>query len=94
MATMRRATARQATTMMMIPTSEDEDDNDGNGKMSKEVNNDSDGGMGNVVMEYDDNNDIGAARRATKSTIMANGRQAMTMTTTTMVTAQRDATIK
>ena len=85
MAMARWATARQATTTMMIATSKDDD--------ADEVDDDGDGVMGNGATGYDDIDDDGLALLATKLTIMAKVRWATTTTTTT-TTAQRDATIK
>jgi hypothetical protein len=84
MATARWATARQATTTVMIATSKDDD--------ADEVDDDGDGVMGNGATGYDDIDDDGLALLATKLTIMAKARWATTTTTT--ATAQRDATIK
>ncbi len=94
MATARWAMARQATTTMMIATatSKDDDDNNGDGATGNEVDNDGDGVTGDGATGYDDNNDDGLALLATKLTIMAKAQWATTTTTT--VTAQRDATIK
>ena len=55
MATTRRATALQATTKMMIATSEDEDDDNGDGATGDKVDNDSDGATGDGATGYDDN---------------------------------------
>ena len=92
MATARWATARQATTTMMIAMSKDYDDDDGDGATGDEVDDDGDGVTGNGATGYDDIDDDGLALLATKLTIMAKARWA-TMTTMT-ATAQRDATIK
>jgi hypothetical protein len=61
MATVRWATAQQATTLMMIGTSKDDgnDDGDGNGAMGDEVDNDGGGVTGNGATGYDDNDDNG-----------------------------------
>ena len=91
MATARWATAQQATTTMMIATSKDDDDDDGNGATGNEVDDDGDGVTGNGATGYNDIDDDGLALLATKFTIMAKVRWAMT---TTMATAQRDTTIK
>ncbi len=74
MATARWATARQATTAMMIVTSKDNDDNDGNGATGDEVNDDGNGVTGNGATGYDNNNNNGLALLATKLTIMAKAR--------------------
>ncbi len=77
---------------MMIATSKDNDNDDGNGATGDEVYNDGDGVTGDGATGYDDNDDDGSALLATKLTIMAKARWATTTTTT--VTTQRDATIK
>ena len=77
---------------MMIATSRDDDDNNGDGATGDEVDDDGDGVMGDGATGYDDNDDNGLALLATKLTIMAKARWA-TMATTT-ATAHRDATIK
>ncbi len=92
MAMGRWAAAQQATTTMMIATSKDNGDNDGDSAMGDEVDNDGDGMTGDGATGYDDNDDDGSALLATKLKIMAKTRWAMT--TTTMATALRDATIK
>ena len=92
MATARWAMARQATTTMMIATSKDDDDDDGDGATGDEVDDDSNGVMGDGATGYDDIDDDGLALLATKLTIMAKARWVTTRTTTT-ATAQRDATI-
>ena len=73
MATVRWVTTQQATATMMIGTSKEDDDNDGdsNGAMGDEVDNDDDGVTGNGAMGYDDNSGNGFALLATKLTIMA-----------------------
>ena len=88
------ATARQATTTMMIATSKDDDGNDGDGATGNEVDNDGDSVTGDGVAGYDDINNNGLALLATKLTIMAKVRWATTTTMTMTATAQRDATIK
>ena len=90
MATAQWATARQATTTMMIATSKDDDEDNGNGATGDEVDDDGDGVTGDGATGYDDNNDDGLALLATKLMIMAKARWAVTTT----ATAQRDATIK
>ena len=90
MATAQWATARQATTTMMIATSKDYDNDDGNGATGDEVDDDSNGVMGDGVTGYYDIYDDGLALLATKLMIMAKARWATTTTTT--ATAQRDAT--
>ncbi len=92
MAMARWATARQAATTMMIATSKDNDDNDGDGATGDEVDNDGNGVTGDGATGYDNNNGNGLALLATKLMIMAKARWATTPTTTAM--AQRDATIK
>ena len=77
---------------MMIATSKDDDDDNGDGAMGDEVNDDGNGVTGDGATGYDDNDDNGSALLATKLTIMAKARWATTTTTT--ATAQRDATIK
>ena len=69
---------------MMIATSKDDHDDDGDGATGGEVDDDGDGATGDGATGYDDNNDDGGG--TTRATT--------TMTTTTMATAQRDATIK
>ena len=76
---------------MMIATSKDNDDDDGDGATGDEVDNDGDGMTGDGATGYDDIDNDGLALLATKLTIMAKVRWA-TMTTTTAA-AQRDATI-
>jgi hypothetical protein len=71
MATAPWATARQATTTMMIGMSKEDDDNDGNGAMGDEVDDDGNGVTGNGATGYNNNNDNGSALLATKLTIMA-----------------------
>jgi hypothetical protein len=44
---------------MMIATSEDDDDEDGDGATGDEVNDDSDGAMGDGVTGYNDKDDNG-----------------------------------
>ncbi len=72
MATVRWATTQQAMTMM-IGTSKDDDNDDGNGNgaMGNEVDDDGDGVTGNGATGYDDNGGNGSALPATKLTIMA-----------------------
>ncbi len=79
-------------TTMMIAMSKYDDDDNGDGAMGNEVDDDGDSVTGDGATGYDDNNDDGLALLATKLTIMAKARWAMTTTTT--ATAQRDATIK
>ncbi len=77
---------------MMIATSKDDDDDNGNGATGNEVDDDGNGVTGDGATEYDDIDDDGLALLATKLMIMAKVRWA---TTTTMTArAQRDATIK
>ncbi len=65
------ATARQATTTMMIGTSKDDDDDNSDGAMGDEVDNDGNGVTGIGATGYDDNDNDGSALLATKLTIMA-----------------------
>jgi len=91
MAMARWVTARQATTTMIIATSKDDDDDDGDGATGDEVDDDGDGVTGDGATGYNDIHDDGLALLATKLTIMAKARWG---TTTTTMTAQREATIK
>jgi len=59
MAPARRATARQATTTMMIATSKDYNDNDGDSATGYKVDDDGNGTMGDGATGYDDNDDDG-----------------------------------
>jgi len=77
---------------MMIATSKDDDDDDGDGATGDEVNNDGNGVTGDGTTGYDDIDNDGLALLATKLMIM--GKAQWATTTTTTVTAQRDATIK
>ena len=56
---------------MMIGTSKDDDDDDGDGAMGDEVDDDGDGVTGDGATGYDDNGGNGSALLATKLTIMA-----------------------
>ena len=78
---------------MMIATSKEDDDDDGDGATGDEVDDDGDGVTGAGVTGYGDiDDDDGLALLAMKLTIMAKAPWATT--TTTMAAAQRDATIK
>ena len=56
---------------MMIGTSKDDDNNDGDGATGDEVDNDGDSVTSNGATGYDDNDDDGSALLVTKLTIMA-----------------------
>jgi len=77
---------------MMIVTSKDDDNDDGDGATGNKVDNDGNGVTGDGATGYDDIDDNGLALLATKLTIMAKARW-VTKTTKT-ATAQRDTTIK
>ena len=55
---------------MMIETSKDDDDNDGDGAMGDEVDNNGDGVTGDGATGYDNKNNDGSALLATKLTII------------------------
>ncbi len=76
---------------MMIVTSKEDDDNDGDGAIGDEVDNVGDGVTGNGATGYDDIDGDGLALLVKKLKIMAKAQWATT--TTMMAMAQRDATI-
>ena len=57
--------------MMMIGTSKDDDNDDGDGATGNEVDNDGDSVTGDGATGYGDNGGNGSALLATKLTIMA-----------------------
>ena len=80
------------TMTMMIATSKDDNDDDGDGATGDEVDDDGDSVTGDGATGYDNINDDGLALLATKLTIMAKAQWAAMTTMKAM--AQRDATIK